>query len=124
MENIEKAYELARERYASIGVDTEKALAKLADIHISLHCWQADDVAGFESDGDLTGGIQATGNYPGKARNIDELRADILKSLSLIPGSHRLNLHEIYGDFKGKKVDRDEVDFSYFESWVGRLPMV
>lgn len=118
MENIEKAYELARERYASIGVDTEKALAKLADIHISLHCWQADDVAGFESDGDLTGGIQATGNYPGKARNIDELRADILKSLSLIPGSHRLNLHEIYGDFKGKKVDRDEVDFSYFESWV------
>ncbi len=118
MENIEKAYELARERYASIGVDTEKALAKLADIHISLHCWQADDVAGFESDGDLTGGIQATGNYPGKARNIDELRADILKALSLIPGSHRLNLHEIYGDFKGKKVDRDEVDFSYFESWV------
>lgn len=118
MENIEKAYELARERYASIGIDTEKALAKLADIHISLHCWQADDVAGFESDGDLTGGIQATGNYPGKARNIDELRADILKSLSLIPGSHRLNLHEIYGDFKGKKVDRDEVDFSYFESWV------
>ena len=118
MENIEKAYELARERYASIGVDTEKALAKLADIHISLHCWQADDVAGFASDGDLTGGIQATGNYPGKARNIDELRADILKALSLIPGSHRLNLHEIYGDFKGKKVDRDEVDFSYFESWV------
>ena len=89
MENIEKAYELARERYASIGVDTEKALAKLADIHISLHCWQADDVAGFESDGDLTGGIQATGNYPGKARNIDELRADILKSLSLIPSRSR-----------------------------------
>lgn len=118
MGNIEKAYELARERYASIGIDTEAALKKLADIHISLHCWQADDVAGFESDGDLTGGIQATGNYPGKARNIDELRSDILKALSLIPGTHRLNLHEIYGDFKGKKVDRDEVDFSYFESWV------
>ncbi len=118
MGNIEKAYELARERYATIGIDTEAALKKLADIHISLHCWQADDVAGFESDGDLTGGIQATGNFPGKARNIDELRADILKALSLIPGTHRLNLHEIYGDFKGKKVDRDEVDFSYFESWV------
>lgn len=118
MGNIEKAYELARERYASIGIDTEAALKKLADIHISLHCWQADDVAGFESEGDLTGGIQATGNYPGKARNIDELRSDILKALSLIPGTHRLNLHEIYGDFKGKKVDRDEVDFSYFESWV------
>lgn len=118
MGNVEKAYELARERYATIGIDTEAALKKLADIHISLHCWQADDVAGFESDGDLTGGIQATGNFPGKARNIEELRADILKALSLIPGTHRLNLHEIYGDFKGKKVDRDEVDFSYFESWV------
>ena len=118
MGNIEKAYELARERYASIGIDTEAAINKLSDIHISLHCWQADDVAGFESDGDLTGGIQATGNYPGKARNIEELRSDILKALSLIPGSHRLNLHEIYGDFNGKMVDRDEVDFSYFESWV------
>lgn len=118
MRNIEKSYELACERYASIGIDTEDAIKKLADIHISLHCWQADDVAGFESEGDLTGGIQATGNYPGKARNIEELRADILKALSLIPGTHRLNLHEIYGDFKGKKVDRDEVDFSHFESWV------
>ncbi|MDE6343649.1 MAG: L-rhamnose isomerase [Muribaculaceae bacterium] len=118
MGNIEKSYELARERYASLGIDTEAAIKKLADIHISLHCWQADDVAGFESEGDLTGGIQATGNYPGKARNIEELRADILKALSLIPGTHRLNLHEIYGDFKGEKVDRDEVDFSHFESWV------
>lgn len=118
MGNVEKAYELARERYATIGIDTEAALEKLADIHLSLHCWQADDVAGFESTGELTGGIQATGNFPGKARNIDELRADILKALSMIPGSHRLSLHEIYGDFKGKKVERDEVDFSYFESWV------
>ena len=82
MGNVEKAYELARERYATIGIDTEAALKKLADIHISLHCWQADDVAGFESDGELTGGIQATGNFPGKARNIEELRADILKALS------------------------------------------
>ena len=112
------AYEYARQRYASIGIDTEDAIRKLQNIHISLHCWQADDVAGFESDGELTGGIQATGNYPGKARNIDELRADILKALSFIPGTHRLNLHEIYGDFKGEKVDRDQVEFCHFESWV------
>ncbi|MBD5179845.1 MAG: L-rhamnose isomerase [Bacteroidales bacterium] len=112
------AYEYARQRYASIGIDTEDAIRKLQNIHISLHCWQADDVAGFESDGELTGGIQATGNYPGKARNIDELRADILKALSFIPGTHRLNLHEIYGDFKGEKVDRDQVEFRHFESWV------
>ena len=83
-----------------------------------MHCWQADDVAGFESTGDLTGGIQATGNYPGKARNIDELRADILKAKTLIPGTHRLNLHEIYGDFQGKKVDRDECGVEHFQSWI------
>lgn len=112
------AYEHARRRYAAIGIDTEEAIRKLQNIHISLHCWQADDVAGFESAGELTGGIQATGNYPGKARNIDELRADILKALSFIPGTHRLNLHEIYGDFKGEKVDRDQVEFRHFESWV------
>ncbi len=112
------AYEYARQRYAAIGIDTEEAIRKLQNIHISLHCWQADDVAGFESAGELTGGIQATGNYPGKARNIDELRADILKALSFIPGTHRLNLHEIYGDFKGEKVDRDQVEFRHFESWV------
>lgn len=112
------AYEYARRRYAAIGIDTEEAIRKLQNIHISLHCWQADDVAGFESTGELTGGIQATGNYPGKARNIDELRADILKALSFIPGTHRLNLHEIYGDFKDEKVDRDQVEFRHFESWV------
>ena len=84
-----------------------------------MHCWQADDVAGFELQaGALSGGIQSTGNYPGKARNIDELRADILKAKRLIPGNHRLNLHEIYGDFKGKVVDRDEVDVTYFRSWI------
>ncbi|MBQ9474628.1 MAG: L-rhamnose isomerase [Bacteroidales bacterium] len=112
------AYQVARDRYAEVGVDTEKVLEQLQDFHLSMHCWQADDVAGFESTGDLTGGIQATGNYPGKARNIDELRADILKAKSLIPGTHRLNLHEIYGDFKGKYVDRDEVTPEYFESWI------
>ena len=112
------AYQIARDRYAEVGVDTEKVLEQLQNFHLSMHCWQADDVAGFESAGDLTGGIQATGNYPGKARNIDELRADILKAKSLIPGTHRLNLHEIYGDFKGKYVDRDEVTPEYFESWI------
>ena len=118
-EKITKAYELAKERYAEYGIDTEKVLAQLQDCHLSMHCWQADDVSGFEVQaGALSGGIQSTGNYPGKARNIDELRADILKAKSLIPGTHRLNLHEIYGDFKGKVVDRDEVTVDYFKSWI------
>ena len=116
---INQAYELAKERYASIGIDTEKVLSQLQDFHLSMHCWQADDVKGFEVQaGDLSGGIQSTGNYPGAARNIDELRADILKAKSLIPGSHRLNLHEIYGDFQGKVVDRDEVTVEHFQSWI------
>ena len=117
-QNIRKAYELAVERYAAIGIDVEKVLEQLQGIQLSLHCWQADDVTGFESTGELTGGIQTTGNYPGKARNIDELRADILKAASLIPGNHRLNLHEIYGDFGGKFVDRDQVEPEHFESWM------
>ena len=117
-QNIKKAYELAVERYAAIGIDVEKVLEQLQGIQLSLHCWQADDVTGFESTGELTGGIQTTGNYPGKARNIDELRADILKAASLIPGNHRLNLHEIYGDFGGKFVDRDQVEPEHFESWM------
>ena len=116
---INQAYELAKERYASIGIDTEKVLSHLQDFHLSMQCWQADDVKGFEVQaGDLSGGIQSTGNYPGAARNIDELRADILKAKSLIPGSHRLNLHEIYGDFQGKVVDRDEVTVEHFQSWM------
>ncbi|MCF0159311.1 MAG: L-rhamnose isomerase [Bacteroidaceae bacterium] len=118
-ELIKKAYEVAKERYAELGVDTEKALQQLQDFHLSMHCWQADDVKGFEIQaGDLSGGIQSTGNYPGAARNMDELRADVLKAMSLIPGSHRLNLHEIYGDFKGKVVDRDEVTVEHFQSWI------
>ena len=117
-ELVNKAYAVAQERYAAIGVNTEKVLNQMQDFHLSMHCWQADDVSGFESTGDLTGGIQATGNYPGKARNIDELRADILKAKSLIPGTHRLNLHEIYGDFGGKFVDRDEVEPKHFQSWM------
>ena len=109
-ELVKKAYEVAKERYAEIGVDTEAVLKQLQDFHLSMHCWQADDVKGFEVQaGAMSGGIQSTGDFPGAARNIDELRQDILKAKSLIPGNHRLNLHEIYGDFKGKVVDRDEV---------------
>lgn len=115
---IRQAYEIAKERYAAIGADVDKAMDTLQKISLSLHCWQADDVAGFESNGSLSGGIQATGNYPGKARNIDEVRQDVLKAASYLPGTHRLNLHEIYGDFQGKFVDRDQVDVSYFESWI------
>lgn len=103
---IQKAYEVAKERYAAIGVDTDKAIEQLEKTPISLHCWQADDVTGFESTGQLTGGIQATGNYPGKARNLEELRADIIEVKSFLAGNHRLNLHEIYGEFGGEKVDQ------------------
>ena len=118
-ESVNKAYAIAKERYAELGVDTEKVLSQMQDFHLSMHCWQADDVKGFEVQaGALSGGIQSTGNYPGAARNIDELRADILKAKSLIPGTHRLNLHEIYGDFKGKVVDRNEVTVDYFQSWI------
>lgn len=115
---IKQAYDIAVERYAELGIDVEQVLAQLQKIEISMHCWQADDVSGFEASGELTGGIQATGNYPGKARNIDELRADILKASSLIPGRQRLNLHEIYGDFGGVFVDRDKVEPKHFESWI------
>ena len=115
---IQQAYELARERYAAVGIDTEKVLDTLQGIPLSLHCWQADDVMGFESGSALSGGIQATGNYPGRARNVDELRADILEAASMIPGRHRLNLHEIYGEFGGGFVDRDQVEPKHFEGWM------
>lgn len=117
-ELITRAYEIARERYAAIGMDTEKVLSQMQDFHLSMHCWQADDVAGFESSGDLTGGIQVNGNYPGKARNIEELRADLLKVCSLLGGNHRINLHEIYGEFGGEKVDRNEVELKHFQGWI------
>lgn len=119
-ELIEKAYEIAKERYVAVGVDTESAIDALQKISLSLHCWQADDVRGFENpDGDLTGGIQATGNYPGRARTIDELRDDIKMATSLIPGSHRLNLHASYADFRATgPVDRDELTPEHFESWM------
>ena len=115
---IQQAYELARERYAAVGIDTEKVLDTLQGIPLSLHCWQADDVMGFESGSALSGGIQATGNYPGRARNVDELRADILEAASMIPGRHRLNLHEIYGEFGNGFVDRDQVEPKHFEGWM------
>lgn len=118
-ELIKKAYEIAVERYAAVGVDADKAIEELQKIALSLHCWQADDVAGFENpDGQLSGGIQATGNHPGKARNIEELRQDILQAASYIPGTHRLNLHATYGDFGGKFVDRDQIEPKHFESWM------
>ena len=117
-EQIKKAYEIAKERYAAIGVDTDKAVSLLEQTPISLHCWQADDVVGFESGAAASGGIQTTGNYPGKARNIDELRQDVLKVKSLLAGTYRLNLHETYGEFGGKFVDRDQVEIKHFQGWI------
>ncbi len=110
----------ASDAYAQLGVDTEAALAALATIPISLHCWQGDDVGGFEKEGsELSGGgIQATGNYPGKARSLAELRADLDKALSLIPGKHRLNLHACYADLGGRKLDRNAYTVADFQSWI------
>lgn len=111
-------YPSAKEQYARLGVDTEKALQTLQNIAISMHCWQGDDVGGFENAGELSGGIAATGNYPGKARTPRELMADIDKALSLIPGKHRLNLHANYAIFKGNKVDRNQLAPEHFAEWV------
>ena len=117
--NVEKSFTLAKERYAAIGVDVEAVLKNLAKVPVSLHCWQGDDVGGFENyGGALTGGIMATGNYPGKARTPEELRADAAKALSLIPGTHRFNLHAFYGEFGGKKVDRNEIKPEHFKNWI------
>jgi len=118
-QRIAKSYELARERYAQLGVDTDAALDVLATVPISLHCWQGDDVGGFENpDGELSGGIQATGNYPGKARTPDELRADLQKALALIPGQHRVNLHAIYAETGGARVERTALTTAHFARWI------
>ena len=112
-------YEAAKKRYAEFGIDTEKAITDLAKAEISVHCWQGDDVGGFDSPDALSGGIQATGNYPGKARTPDELMADIDKALSLVPGAHKLNLHACYAIFEnGEFADRDEIEPKHFKRWV------
>ncbi len=119
VKQIQDAYALARERYALLGVDSDQALARLAGISLSLHCWQGDDVAGFEaSDAELGGGIAATGYYPGKARNAEELRRDLDLVYSLLPGLHRLNLHAIYAETNGHKVERDELRPEHFAAWM------
>ncbi len=115
---IKQNYEIAKDRYAALGVDTDKAIATLEKTPISLHCWQTDDVVGFERGEAASGGIQSTGNYPGKATNIDEMRQDIEKVQSLLAGTFRLNLHEIYGEFGGKPVDRDQVGIEQFQGWM------
>lgn len=115
---IEQNYLVAKERYAALGVDTDKALETLDKTPVSLHCWQADDVVGFERNEAASGGIQTTGNYPGRARNIEEVRHDINEVTSLVGGTFRLNLHETYGDFGKTFVDRDEVGPEHFKSWM------
>ena len=115
---IKERYEQAKELYAKIGVDVDAAMQTLAGIPISIHCWQGDDVSGFEGDGALSGGIQVTGNYPGKARTPEELMADIDQALALIPGKHRLNLHASYAITDGEFVDRDALEPKHFAKWV------
>ena len=117
---IEKSYQLAKEQYAGFGVDTDKVLKQLDNVNISLHCWQTDDVGGFEKAGAVLGGggIQATGNFPGKAKTIGQMRADLDKVMSLLPGKLRLNLHAIYGEFGGKLVDRDKIEAKHFQGWI------
>jgi L-rhamnose isomerase len=119
-DRIEKIFQLAKEQYAEIGVDAEKAIEKMNEVVISLHCWQTDDVGGFEKpDAALSGGgIQATGNYPGKAETIEQMRSDLEKVMQLLPGKQRLNLHAIYGEFGGKLVDRDAIGIEQFQGWI------
>jgi L-rhamnose isomerase len=118
-EHLQQAYQLARERYAAWGVDTETAMGRLTAIAISLHCWQGDDVGGFEHEvQEIGGGLAVTGNYPGKARTPDELRSDLQRALSLIPGKHRLNLHASYAETGGTRVERNELGPEHFQGWI------
>ncbi|GKU25751.1 L-rhamnose isomerase [Clostridium folliculivorans] len=117
--NIKEKYEVAKQEYAKFGIDVEKVLQDLQKVKVSVHCWQGDDVTGFEvSQNALSGGIQATGNYPGRATNPEELRADLDKALSLIPGKHKVNLHAIYAETNGEAIERDELKPEHFENWV------
>ncbi len=118
--DIEKAYKIAKEQYAELGIDTEKAIEQLNELPLSLHCWQTDDVGGFEKpDAELAGGgLQVTGNFPGKARTIQQMRQDLDKVFSLVPGKMRLSLHAIYGEFGGKVVDRDQIETKHFQGWI------
>lgn len=113
-----EAYTLAKEKYERIGIDTDAVIKKLATVPVSLHCWQGDDVGGFDSTGPLTGGIQATGNYPGKARNADELFADIEEVFRITPGKKKLNVHASYAVFEGAPCDRDALEPAHFRKWV------
>ena len=116
---VQAAYDLAKQQYADLGVDADAALKVLATVPISIHCWQGDDVGGFESAAtEIGGGLAATGNYPGKARTADQLRQDAAKALSLIPGTHRFNLHASYGDFGGRTVGRDAIAAEHFSRWI------
>jgi len=119
-ENIEKAYQIAKDEYANIGVNTDEVLKKINDVVISLQCWQTDDVGGFETpDASLSGGgIQATGNYPGKAKTVSQVRQDFEKVMSLLPGKQRVNLHASYGEFGGKFIDRDQIEPKHFQGWI------
>jgi L-rhamnose isomerase len=119
-EIIKETYKLAKEQYASLGIDTDKVIEEMDQVNISLHCWQTDDVGGFEKPGAELGGggIQVTGNFPGKAKNISQMRDDLDKVMSLLPGKQRLNLHAIYGEFDGKLVDRDQIEAKHFQGWI------
>ncbi|MBN2477654.1 MAG: L-rhamnose isomerase [Pirellulales bacterium] len=118
-DSLEKGYSIAKQRYAEFGVDTDRALQRLRQVAISIHCWQGDDVGGFETDAGLTGGgILATGNYPGKARTPDELRSDAEMAFRLIPGSHRFNLHASYLETGGKSVERNQLQPAHFQGWI------
>lgn len=117
--DINKRFQSAKEDYEELGIDVEKALEKLSKVKISIQCWQGDDITGFEvEERSLSGGIGVTGNYPGKARNPEELRKDLEKALSLIPGKHKVNLHAIYAETNGIAVDRDEIEPKHFQNWV------
>ena len=117
---IEDSYKTAKEKYGELGVDTIQVLEEMENIALSVHCWQGDDVGGFESPDAVLdgGGIQATGNYPGKARTIKELQQDLESAFSLIPGNHRVNLHAIYGDFGGRVVERNEITSEFYYRWI------